>query len=114
MISPASERRSRDLVASGRSGGARASLRGGRTRALGSSRLLTGQIIDQLLVLLSEFEQPSADARLRRHIRDFSEEFDLLTVAGDPVTFRPSQPAIILPQHALTPDLTNHGGKVRI
>jgi DNA-binding response OmpR family regulator len=50
----------------------------------GSSRLLTGQIIDQLLVFLREFQQPSADARLRLHHRDFSEALDLLTVADDP------------------------------
>jgi hypothetical protein len=52
-----------------------------------SSWRWTGQIVHQLLVLLREFQQPSADARLRRHIRDFSKEFDLLTVAGDPVMF---------------------------
>jgi hypothetical protein len=74
----------------------------------------TGQIVHQLLVLLREFQQPSADARLRFHHRDVSEALDLLTVAGDPVAFRPSQPANIIPQHTLTPDLTNHGGKVRI
>jgi hypothetical protein len=50
----------------------------------GSSRLLTGQIIDQRLVFLREFQQPSADARLHLDHRDFSEPLDLLTVADDP------------------------------
>jgi hypothetical protein len=48
---------------------------------------MTDQIVHQPLVLLRELQQSSADARLRRHIRDFSKEFDLLTVAGDPVMF---------------------------
>src|ERR1700736_5673485 len=69
----------------------------GATRAArrrsGSSCFLTGQIVHESLVLLREFQQPSADTGPRRHIRDFSEELDLLAVAGDPVTFRPGQPA---------------------
>src|SRR5438132_4556745 len=54
----------------------------------GSSRLLTGEIVHELLVLLREFEQPSAGARLRFHHRDFSEALNLLAVAVSSVMFR--------------------------
>ena len=74
-----------------------------------SSSILTGQIVHELLVLRREFQQPSADARLRFPHRDFSDALDLLTVADDPVTFRPNQPASIIPQDTRTPDLTNPG-----
>jgi hypothetical protein len=70
---------------------------------------MTDQIVHQPLVLHRELQQPSADAWLHLHFRDFPEALDLLTVAGDPVAFRPSEPAIIVPQHTLTPEPENFG-----
>jgi hypothetical protein len=55
--------------------------------ASGSSRLLTGQIVHELLVFPRKLQQPSAGTRLRLHLRDFPEALGSFVVAGGPVTF---------------------------